>query len=178
MTQDRNVNISRSGNQWQQQNPFNQMWLPAIQAGLALVVVGLVAVDVAAFMWLVGPSIALVAFWLPAVYFAWKHNVNATGLCVTLALFAFMAIVLNWEFPPLLVNEWWWPWLRVVLAIIALALPPVAYLLFKRYTTDLRFENLLSSVMVQRGRELREGIVSDTIEPAQDEEGGDPFGYS
>jgi len=176
-TQHREVTVNRGGTQFQKQTTFNQTWLPLIQAALALGIVALTVTDVAAFMWLVGPSIALVAFWLPAVYFAWKHNVNATGLCVTLALFTSIAIAFNWVFPPLILEFWWWPWLRVVLSFVTLSFPIVSYPLFKRYVTDLRFENLLSSVMVQRGT-FSEGVVSDTIEPAPAEDTDKPFGYS
>jgi len=177
VSQHREVTVNRGGTQFQKQTTFNQTWLPLIQAGMALGVVALTATDVMAFMWLVGPLVSIVAFWITAVFFAWRQNVNATGLCSSLALFVFGSIAMGWTFPPLIVEGWWWPWLRVVLAFVTLALPIVAYQLFKRYVTDLRFENLLSSVMTQRGR-LREGVVSDTIEPAQDDDGGDPFGYS
>lgn len=173
----REVTVNRGGTQFQKQTTFNQTWLPLIQAGMALGVAALTVLDIMAFMWLVGPLLSAIIFWIPAAFFAWKRNVLPVVLCVGLALFVFVALALGWTFPYFEVDEWWWPWARVMLAVVTVALPAVAYPLFKRYVTDLRFENLLSSVMVQRGR-LREGLISDTIGPVPDEKNDEAFRYS
>jgi len=119
-------------------------------------------------MWIIGQALSLAVFWLPALYFAWQRNRNGVVIFVVLVGLATLAVYGYPDWPVYANDALWWFVARVVALPVGVALPVVAYRLFRRYVTEAQYPNLAESVRAGVGRLDDSNPVADTVTYAPD----------